>query len=81
LVNTGRIYWFRSRRDPEAVMRKRDALQQRPREEGTPSFLKKRSKRLLSFRNLPLIGHGRDLAAGGAAKVFLALFFRKERLA
>ncbi len=50
------------------------------------SFLKKRSKRLLSLCSLRMGGHGRDPSAGAGIKVFwfrqagFRLFFRKERL-
>jgi hypothetical protein len=42
-----------------------------------PSFLKKRSKRLLFLRIAPLRGHGRDLAASAGTKVFW--FFSSEK--
>jgi hypothetical protein len=41
------------------------------------SFLKKRSKRLLIFRSLPLRGHVRDLTASAGIKVFW--FFSSEK--
>jgi hypothetical protein len=41
------------------------------------SFLKKRTKRLLSLRRLNLSGHGLDLCAGAELKVFW--FFSSEK--
>jgi hypothetical protein len=45
----------------------------------SPSFLKKRSKRLLFPRNSLLGGRGRYLAAGAGIKVFLLLFLQKKK--
>jgi hypothetical protein len=47
------------------------------RKEGRPSFLKKRSKRLLFLRQRIDPGHGLDRAASGEADVFW--FFSSEK--
>jgi hypothetical protein len=52
--------------------------------EESTSFLKKRSKRLLSLRNSQdrgpnAEGLGADLAAGAEIKVFLLLFLQKKK--
>jgi hypothetical protein len=44
---------------------------------GRPSFLKKRSKKLLCLRWRQLSGHGRDLGSGAESKVFW--FFSSEK--
>jgi hypothetical protein len=41
------------------------------------SFLKKRTKRLLSLRKRHLTGHGRERGSGGEVKVFW--FFSSEK--
>jgi hypothetical protein len=48
--------------------------------EGSTSFLKKRSKRLLCLRASDLSGHGLDVPVGTRSKSLLLLFFRKEDL-
>jgi len=48
--------------------------------EESPSFLKKRSKRLLFFRRSYDRGHGRDLSARAGTKVFLLLFLQKKKI-
>jgi hypothetical protein len=45
----------------------------------SPSFLKKRSKRLLFFRSSHDRVHERDLSAGAEMKVFLLLFLQKKK--
>jgi hypothetical protein len=45
--------------------------------QGRPSFLKKRSKRLLLLRQLHVAGHGLDRGSGAEAKVFW--FFSSEK--
>jgi hypothetical protein len=47
------------------------------RRKGRPSFLKKRSKRLLFLALRQLSGHGLDLGSGGGIKVFW--FFSSEK--
>jgi hypothetical protein len=47
--------------------------------EARPSFLKKRSKRLLFSRRSHDPGHGPDLSASAEIKVFLLLFLQKKK--
>jgi len=47
--------------------------------EKSPSFLKKRSKRLLYPRRFHNPGHGLDLSANAGIKVFLLLFLQKKK--
>jgi hypothetical protein len=51
-----------------------------PKVKEEPSFLKKRSKRLLSPRTSHLGSQEPYLAAGAGNKSLLVLFFRKEHL-
>jgi hypothetical protein len=46
---------------------------------GRPSFLKKRSKRLLFLRSAHDRGQDAYLAAGAGIKVFLLLFLQKKK--
>jgi hypothetical protein len=48
--------------------------------EESPSFLKKRSKRLLFLRRSQDRSNGRDLAARAEVKVFLLLFRQKKKI-
>jgi hypothetical protein len=48
--------------------------------EGSSSFLKKRTKRLLIFRKRTGPGYGRIAGRCGKSKSLLVLFFRKELL-